>query len=890
MAFTGTFDVLSTYNYKDALTTLGPSNSNGSQYIRAQLPDGTFKTLLAADAFINKMCVLTLPHSSKPAGLVIAGNFTSLGGVEAQSIALYEYSTSAGNVEALPGLEGLVSTLLCDGSSNSFYAAGSFTARDSTDLISWGVNGWTNMPFDGFNGPTKAVVQTTSGSTLFGGSFTKLGRDADLEHPLKLNALLEYVSGEIVSETPLVKAGLTLDYNAVVNEMVTVGEDIYIAGNFSNHEVQNIFVFSDGMIKPLPGGGLNDEVLTMLFLASENSLLVGGSFTDTAAQDGYDLRRVANYSISDQQWYSLGGGVNDTVTSLNTLSLNISNNEPETIVIVNGFFSSIDAYVSPNSGGHRADTEEVDGIGVWVPSRNNWLSFLKILDQPEFNGELVTSVSIGDGIRLFAGTLSSWILGAGGVIELDYDSGKTTLAGLGLNLQDSAQDIGSASSAQNANNLVSAGLFYDDAQLKIMVVGGRFVAQGSDLSEVYNLAFINGSNDGQVSGLPERSTSASIECLETVGHVVYAGGSFEQVVPVGEPYPFVNGLLAYDLLSDSYLPIQPKPLAGDIVGVKVISTRPSTKQLYVGGSFTTADGIECSAVCIYDTLSQSWSRPGSQLGGTVSFMTWTSTDSLIVAGNITINEKAVSLATYYVPDDQWLPFNELHPLTGAGAVTAMVSADVAAPGSSTWSSDSTGFYIAGQDDNQSSFLKLWNGVDWQTVDNALFGNTSQIHALQLLTLGNDSPITLYVDANQTLMLIGNLTLPHIGAVSAALTDGESIVPYILTKTSDGNSGMLTSIFSQKSAALATTPNSNGVVIGIAVAVVAVLVSIIVVGELENVWHERRVKSRQSQETRSSSIKERDSLEDQESVELLDWSLRDRKAPHAMVQAPRIQVI
>jgi hypothetical protein len=108
------------------------------------------------------------------AGVVVGGNFTSLGGIESQGAALFNQNTSA--ITPLTGLSGQVSALLCDESTNTVYVGGSFKGANSTNAIAWvGTAGWTDLPFSGFNGPVTSITKASNGHIVFGGSFTGLG-------------------------------------------------------------------------------------------------------------------------------------------------------------------------------------------------------------------------------------------------------------------------------------------------------------------------------------------------------------------------------------------------------------------------------------------------------------------------------------------------------------------------------------------------------------------------------------------------------------------------------------------------------------------------------------------------------------------------------------------
>ena len=151
-------------------------STNGSQSILSRFPNGGFADLASADAGIQAMCSFVM-HDGTMAGVVVGGNFTSLGGMESQGVALFNPNTSA--VTPLTGLSGQVSALLCDEDTNTVYVGGSFKGANSTNAIAWvGTAGWTNLPFAGFNGPVTSISKASNGHIIFGGLFTALGNSS----------------------------------------------------------------------------------------------------------------------------------------------------------------------------------------------------------------------------------------------------------------------------------------------------------------------------------------------------------------------------------------------------------------------------------------------------------------------------------------------------------------------------------------------------------------------------------------------------------------------------------------------------------------------------------------------------------------------------------------
>jgi hypothetical protein len=171
VALTGNFDSIQIYSYLEE-TESAPS-TNGSQSLLTTLPNGDITTLLSADADILAMCSWTRKDGSFE-GVVVGGNFTSLGGVEAEGLALYDPSSNS--VRNMSGLSGVVQALLCDQESDSVYVGGEYTVKNSTNAMIWnGTTGWQALPFDGFNGPISSIVKNSEGHIIFGGKFDSLG-------------------------------------------------------------------------------------------------------------------------------------------------------------------------------------------------------------------------------------------------------------------------------------------------------------------------------------------------------------------------------------------------------------------------------------------------------------------------------------------------------------------------------------------------------------------------------------------------------------------------------------------------------------------------------------------------------------------------------------------
>jgi hypothetical protein len=217
IAMAGNFDAISIYSYQQQAETL-PS-SNGSQALLTQLPNGVLATLSSADADILAMCPWTR-KDGRFAGLIIGGNFTSLGGMQAQGIASYDPNTNT--VQNISGLSGTVTALVCDQPSDSVYVGGDFSVGNSSNAMIWnGSSRWNALPFGGFNGPVSSIVKADNGHFIFGGTFDGLGNQTT---PTQRDSqIINLSTANISSDAQSTRAGFTDPRNIVCKTSDTDG-------------------------------------------------------------------------------------------------------------------------------------------------------------------------------------------------------------------------------------------------------------------------------------------------------------------------------------------------------------------------------------------------------------------------------------------------------------------------------------------------------------------------------------------------------------------------------------------------------------------------------------------------------------------------------------------
>ncbi|KAL9584368.1 MAG: hypothetical protein Q9212_002162 [Teloschistes hypoglaucus] len=589
-----------------------------------------------------------------------------------------------------------------------------------------------------------------------------------------LNGIFEFnpTQGSMLtdySKSPFDQAGMDLQPEAIVTSLAVAGGISYVGGNLTdtNGRFKNIFSVTDGNATSLSNGGLNAQVAA--FQVFGDFLYVGGNFTDTVNGSVPGLKNVAAYNTVSQSWAALGSGVRGRVNTIVPLELNITEKQLETCITVNGDFDQLEAFGS-------APAVPVQGFGVWVPSRANWLQNLNITTR-SIMGKLSTATNITGSNPLLAGTISSQgVPGAQDAVSLT--SKPLALNSLGVKIQ--PQQVTSpmrkrAVSGQNVTGAV-AGLFHKNGKLNVTVIGGHFTATASNGSTINNLAFINGT--GAVSGLGSGLDEDSVFlALGMQADILYAGGTISGNLDNAA----VNGLVLYDLAQNNFAFPQPPALGGDKVAVNAITTRPKSTQVYVAGNFDTAGSLGCPSVCMFDK--GQWSQPGSGLSGSVAALMWQGNDKLLAGGNISINGNATTLANYDTKKGQWTPLDDSATAV-PGPVTALTPANDAA----------SQFWVAGKSTNGSAFLLKYADSKFHTVSG--LGDQTLIQGLSMLSLNGNHDKNDLVPQSMTLLITGSLNLPNFGNASAAVFDGNTFTPFILS-TSGSGSGSLSQLFSEK---------------------------------------------------------------------------------------------
>ncbi|OJD15687.1 hypothetical protein AJ78_04063 [Emergomyces pasteurianus Ep9510] len=598
------------------------------------------------------------------------------------------------------------------------------------------------------------------------------------------------------SKSAVNKAGTDLEPDASIKSLAFGNDIIFVGGTFSGSSYSNIMSVSNGEPSSLPDGGLNSHVNSLLLL--DNALFVGGNFSGTSS-DGRSkddnksrLRNVAQYSLSDKTWSPLGAGVDGRVESLVQFSVNLTHDKPEVAVAISGNFTHILPFDNSRS-------EPAPGFAVWVPSRKNWLQNLDV-SRRAFTGGLTSSVTVRNVTTLFAGNLASGGIESRGAVALTMDH-DLALQPLPVNIQPTGENSSlqkRTTTSQNVNGVIT-GLFYNGSGRNLTILGGHFSAIGANDTVIENLLFLDGSNDAVTGAGPGIDTGSSFLAMGLRGDTLFAGGTVKGRISTSD----INGLIAYDLKSSKYASRQPPALEGDNVIVNSIAPRPESDDVYVGGQFQAAGGLPCPSICNFQPTSNHWTRLGDDIRGTVSVLEWATKDKLIAAGNFKVGSNATTLAIYDAESRAWSSVS--------GASSAVIPGPITAFGFSR--EDGSRFWVAGNSSDGSPFLVFYDGSKFHS-SGIIFGKQTTIHGIQVIGLRREHGDTEVFDKDQVLLISGRLQIPDFGSASAALYNGTSLIPFILTTMTDGQPGTVVQLFSENKNTFkgVRRPHSKGIVI------------------------------------------------------------------------------
>ncbi|KAJ6282783.1 cortical protein marker for cell polarity-domain-containing protein [Bipolaris maydis] len=637
-----------------------------------------------------------------------------------------------------------------------------------------------------------------------------------------LNGLFEYKPGQTAeadnfSDSVINAAGASLSprEKALVTSVATGDNTLYVGGSFNTTDNRNnIFAIRDGATGPtaLSGSGLNNQVITLFYNAS--TLYVGGNFTNTVANNAPGLRGVAAYT--NNEWKPLGAGVEGVVLYLVPFSLNITDNTPEEVLAVSGFFSQVNAF-------DNNPATSVNDFAVWVPSRSNWLHNLDFYSLA-MSGRLMTFADVPGSARWFGGSVSSGALLASGSAELQSGGDQLELEAFPVKIEAQRQASLRKRAIVDGQNLnttgVRTGTFYNQNGMNKTILAGHFATTGADNQNITNVLIIDGNDSDKVTGFnDELDANSTFATVAVLNNILYAGGVVSGQLR-NDP---IAGVVAYDLTNNEFTPVQPPPLQGINVTVNAIAPRPKSNDIFIGGQFQSAGALSCAAVCVWNTERNQWNQAGNGIQGEVSSLTWIGDTRLLIAGNLTSGNNHTKILTFDSTNSEYAVIPGANDLPGP--VTALTIAN--RNGDQLWA--------AGQGSDGTAYLQRFDGSKWIPANPAMFGASTDIRGIQVLSLSENHDASQIIDQDQDLLLMGHINVTDFGTASAVLFNGTSLIPFLLaTKGQDGQTepGSLSSIFVENPNSFFLKSDSHLalwaiVLIGLAIALVLTFLLVVI---------------------------------------------------------------
>lgn len=238
------------------------------------------------------------------------------------------------------------------------------------------------------------------------------------------------------------------------------------------------------------------------------------------------------------------------------------------------------------------------------------------------------------------------------------------------------------------------------------------------------------------------------------------------------------------------------------VEVHAITRRPNNKkEIYVAGKFDQAGSLPCPALCIFDNDAKQWEANTLDVSGQINTLYWADANTLLVGGDMNVNNTATYLAIYDARSRDWRAFegdttNIPGPVTSiavnANTINSIFISGTSANGGATYVMKlKSGKFQA------LSMLPKYFSIYLLISAIAGLGDNTVIRNIQVLELQDGSDSNDFLDDDQVLLVMGSLNLPNFGNASAATFDGTNWKPLFLTTTADNQPGTIASLFSQK---------------------------------------------------------------------------------------------
>lgn len=552
-----------------------------------------------------------------PERLVVAGNFTSIGGVAANNVAQYDPSTA----QWLPFGNGIAPTVYCLTVFNDQIVAGC-AGDNNVGTFDQTVRRWTGTAWEGLSATNTGHVHDMivyGGSLYIAGSFVSqfVISGSDPAH-----YIARWVSGSNLWED-VAQAGFGSQTNTSVRALAEYNGELY-AGGWKAGAGGSVIHISHGtgaaLWTAITNGTDDGAVYDLDVFAGE--LLVAGGFYDL---DGVVCRNFAAWNGSSFRDFQ--GGVTSTVGASTIWSLVIHEG-----ICIGGDFTT--------AGGTT-----VNRVAFWPPGGSAWQARGTgiddtVYDLTSYRGELIAVGSFANAgvpandIAHWNGT--GWAAFGGGsanyVLAFAPFNGRLVAGG---SFAQPTQSLGNANNIAgwNGGPLSAFGTGMNNAVYALesfkypgingsheLIAGGIFTTAGG-----VGALRIARWRESPFGGFPLPAWEAmgagfnfNVYAIERMGSTTYAGGNFTSSGATA-----LQRVARWNETTDVWENISGMP-NGEVYALKEYNG-----YLYAGGTFTSAGGVATGGLARFNGTT--WSQVGGTFSGWV-FALEVHNGSLIIGG------------------------------------------------------------------------------------------------------------------------------------------------------------------------------------------------------------------------------------------------------------------
>lgn len=501
---------------------------------------------------------------------------------------------------------------------------------------------------------------------------------------------------------------------------------VYVGGRFlfAGSALANNIARWDGANWSTMETGVSGPVFAIT--ARADMIIVGGGFTSAGPEVA---RNIAQWDVTTEKWSRLGSdyeGVNDTVHALLTVGAD---------VYIGGRFIRSFAG-SPNINLLRIARWNGARWSAVGPGFNNTVRALAAVDTVVFAGGSFTQSGTTPALRIAqldraALTWSQVGDGFNGEVRALFSNGTTLWAGGAFTASGPRAVLRVARWDGTTSNWTNIGAGFDGPVNALGYFKGELYAGGafafSGVSPVGAIARLNAGSWVEVDAGIADKTPPEVFTLGADDSALYAGGRFL----------IAGTLTAYNLVAwtgTAWRTVGRRSrTASSSSGVDggVFAMVVRGDDVYIGGDFTRAGGIETGHVAKWNAFDAEWTPLGAGIRGTSSFVRSMELvgDNLYVGG---IFNEAGGIATegiaqWNIPSQTWSGVG-----AGVGGPTPYVFALRQHQGD---------IYVAGAFTTaggaEANRIAKWDGANWSPLGAGVRGDTVYVYVTSLAFLGND---------------------------------------------------------------------------------------------------------------------------------------------------------